>query len=449
MRNLRQQGTLLIIALLALGILTLLGIYFLTFNITESRISKSQKIAIQTYYLAEAGINEAIWKLKNDPQWSTDFTTIPACEDWEASFTRTPAMVSNGSYQVSIKNLSCGNGIIIATSTLDLPKGKAQRVVKTKVFKAESNPVSEYAIFTGGASENMYIKFTDPLDVYNGNLFSNNNINIKWSSKVNVNDDKKALANGNINISVSSELNATSSCAKNICESGCVASTECPPGQIGMPLIDFDSASSNSYLEKAKSSDCSLIRTDGKLNCVFTSQEFEKLMWDNYPQLSLPTSTVAYVTGDINIRAGQELKVSGVLVADRDINIGKDNCWNRPEPPFTRCGFCQLKVYRPGIPEDDEPAGILAKRKINGGNFLGFGTHALYAEGLIYASDEMKFSGALAPVEIHGGIAVRKLTFSSMWNNVNIYLEPDVIIDTFSESSYSPVITIDHWEEEY
>lgn len=435
-----EKGTLLILAVLVLGIMMLLGTYFLTFSLTEFRISESQKTATQTYYLAEAGINEAIWKLKNDPEWSNDFVTAPVCEDWATSFERN---LPSGSYKVSIKNSSCGNGVVTATSSV----GSAKRRVETSVFKAQANPVSDFNIFTGGPSENMSIKFTDPLNIYGGDIFCNNNLNIKWSSKVNIDSDKKALVHQNLNVSGGSVLNATS-CAKNLCETGCEVG-ECPPSQIGMPQIDFDSASTTSYFKKAENSDCSFIRTDGKTNCVFTPNEFEDLMWDNYPTLSLPSSTVSYVTGDVNIRAAQELTVRGVLAADRDINIGEDNCWNHPDPPFSRCGFCQLKIYRPGTPADNEPAGILAKRKINLGSFAGFGSHALYMEGLIYAGAELDFSGAQALTEIHGGIAARKLSFNSMWNRIDMYLDSDVVEDTFSETFYSPLITVNHWEEEY
>ncbi|MCK5044472.1 hypothetical protein KAR26_01975 [Candidatus Parcubacteria bacterium] len=438
-----EKGSLLLLAVLVLGVLMLLGIYFLTFSLTEFRISESQKVATQTYYLAEAGINEAIWKLKNDPIWSSNFITTPTCEDWEANFERDPALFPNGSYEVSIKNTSCGNGVITATSTID----SSQRRIEIKVFKAQDNPVSDFNLFTGGPSENMEIRFTDPLNIYDGDVFGNNNINLKQSSKVNLDGDRKAMAHNNLVVSANSDLNATS-CAKNICDSSCEVD-ECPPDKIGMPQIDFDSSTLSSYLERAKSSDCSFIRTDGKTNCVFTPAEFEDLMWDNYPVLSLPANITTYVTGDINIRAAQELTVNGVLAADRDINIGDDNCWNHSDPPFSRCGFCRLEVYRPGAPGDDKPSGILAKRKVNFGKFAGFGALAVYIEGLIYAGAELDFSRVQALIEIHGGIAARKLEFSSMWNGIDLYLDSDVIIDTFSEAFYSPVITVDHWEEEY
>lgn len=413
----------------------------------------SQGMATKAYYLAEGGIQEAIFKLKNDTSWKNAFETQPTpsdpnCSSWSIDpYKRTPALFQEGVYEITVENLGCAEAEITARAKIQLSSGRTvQRIVKTKVFKGIGSPISDFNIFTGGPSENINIKFTDPLNIHLGSLFSNNNIRIKYWSKVNV--DKKALAHGNINVSSNSELQATS-CAANICDSGCATTTECPPVQISMPPIDLDSDHPNSYLSQAKSSDCSSVRADGKTNCLFSSEEFEKLMWQNYPELSLPIGTVCYISGDINIRAGQELTVNGVLVADRDINIGEDYCWVRPESPFLRCGSSRVIVNRPGTPEENKPAGILVKRKIDAGGWLGLGLRALDITGLVYAGDEMRLSSVGAPIEIHGGIAVRKFTLSSLWNGVDIYLDSDVIVDTFGDPQYSPVITIDHWEEEY
>jgi len=440
----RKKGVILIVAFLTLGILLLLGVYFLSFTLTDSRISKSQVSATQTYYLAEAGVNEAIWKLKNDSIWKNNFETNP---DWESEVvTRDPALFPGGSYQFKVENFDNAYGEITSTAKLLLSEGKfAQRIVKTKVFKAQGSPLSDYNILAGGPSENIYISSTSPLNIHNGSIFANNNINIKYGSVVNV--DSKALAGNNINVSGNSQLNAAQGrCSKNYCTiENCTESPEqCPPASVSMPPIDFDSISPSSYLNLAKSSDCSLIRTDGKTNCVFTLQEFEDLMWSNQ-DLTLPSDTVTYITGDINIRADQILRVDGVLVADRDLNIGDDLCWTSKNPPYLRCGSSQLIITRPGTPEDDKPAGLLVKRKINSSEWVA----SLNITGLIYAGDEMKLISLGAAVEIHGGIAVRKFTLSSLWQGVNIYLDSDVVADTFKQPIYSPVITVEHWEESY
>ncbi len=446
--NRAKNGSVLIFTILLLATMLLLSSYFISFSLTGSRMSESQIYAAKSYYLAETGIQEAIFKLKNDDDWRNAFETMPTiddptCSSWSISpYKRNQALFENGSYEVGIENLGCAKAEITSTSTIIFSSGKiAQRVVKTKVFKAIGNPVSDFNIFTGGSSENIYIKSTDPLNIYNGSLFSNNNINIKYWSKVNV--DNKALAGNQINISSYSELNAIT-CSSDICEPGCATSTECPPAEVSMPPLDFDF-----YLQAAESSDCSFLRIDGKTNCLFTLEEFEKLMWQNYPELSLPEDVVTYIRGDINIRAGQILTVNGVLIAERDINMGEDYCWTSSEYPFLRCGSSRVMVNRPGLPEENKSAGILARRKITTGSWLGFEDKAMDIDGLIYAGDEIKISSVGAFIEIHGGIASRKFRLSSMWNGIDIYLDPDVIIDTFRDPEYSPVITIDHWEEEY
>ncbi len=451
--NKKEKGSVLILAVLILGVLLFVGSYLLSFAFTGSKMADSQAVATQTYYLAEAGIKEAVFKLKNDSVWKSAFETLPTVEDPDCSswsivpYTRDADLFENGGYSITVNNLGCAKAEIISQARIQTSGDKmAQRIVRVKVFKAIGSPVSDFAIFTGGASENLYIKFTDPLNIHNGNLFSNKSINIKYYSEVNV--DKKALSNGNILVSLNSQLNATS-CSDNMCDLGCEASADCPPEKISMPSLDFDSESGDSYLSSAQNDICSSVRIDGKTNCLFSSEEFELLMWQNYPQLSLPENVVVYVTGDINIRAGEELTVNGVLAGDRDINIGEDYCWGRSEYPYFRCGNAQLKVNRPGLPEDNFPSGILAKRKISGGGFLGLGVGSLNINGLVYAGDEIRISSAGSPIEIHGGIAARKFTLSSLWQGVDIYLDSDVIIDTFKNPSYSPIITIDHWEEEY
>lgn len=448
-----EKGGILIISILVLGLMLFLGAYFISFGLTGSKMAQSHKAATQTYYLAEAGVGETIFKLKTDPTWKSAFETQPTVEDPTCSFwsippyQRTGDLFENGSYTVTVTNLGCAKAELASVATIQLGEGKtSQRIVKAKVFKAIGNPVSDFNVFTGGSSENIEIKFTDPLNIHNGNIFSNSKIKLRYWSRVVV--DNKALAGNNILLSENSQLIATS-CAANMCDSGCATSTECPPEQVSMPPLDFDSDDPGSFLSRAKNSDCSLIRTDGKINCVFTPEEFEKLMWQNYPALSLPTSTITYVTGDVNIRASQQLTVNGVLVADRDFSLGEDFCWTRPDPPFLWCGSAQLTVKRPGSPEDNLSSGILAKRKINAGGWLGIGVKALDITGLIYAGDEMRLSAVAAPIEIHGGIAVRKFTLSSMWEGVDIHLDSDVIIDTFGSPTYSPMVVVDHWEEEY
>ncbi|NQU82752.1 MAG: hypothetical protein HQ539_02275 [Parcubacteria group bacterium] len=449
----KQKGVVLIITLASLGVMLFLGSYFLSFALTGSKISATQGIGIRAYYLAESGIDEALFKLQNDVVWKTAFETEPNpgdpnCSSWSITpYIRDPALIANGSYTITVTNLGCAQAEIESKANIQLPSGSvAQRVIKMKVFKAMGSPLSDFSVFLGGPAENFVVSFVNPLNIHDGSLFSNKAIRVKNLSVVNV--DNKALAGQNITVDWSSELNATS-CASNICNVTCDAISDCPPATVGMPPIDFDSGGSESYIYIAQNDDCSSVRTDGKTNCVFTPAEFEQVMWDNYPALSLPSTVVVYVTGDINLRAGQDLTVNGTLLADRDINLGKDLCWTKSEPPYVRCGTSRIHVVRPGAPADNLPSGILASRKFNTGIWLGIDGEGLHIEGLVYSGDEMRFSSIGASVEIHGAIAGRKVSFSSMWAGVDIYLEPNVVMDTFKDAEYSPLITIEHWEEEY
>jgi hypothetical protein len=448
--NNEKEGVILIFAILILSIILFTSIYFLSFSLTGSKISLSQANATKAYYLAEAGVEEAIFKLKNNTSWKNAFETQPTIEDPNCSswsipdYERDPALIDQGSYKISIENLGCARAKITSISMIMVGDKKiAQRVIKTEVFKPinTDNDISDFGIFTGGSSENLTISSADSFNIHNGSIFSNNKIKLQFSSNVNV--DKKALANNKIDISTSpneSYLNASSTCSNNICEGDC--SEGCPPNEISMPILDF-----GLYLQASKNNDCSLVRTDGETNCYFSSSEkFEKMLWDNYPDIIL--NGVIYVNGDINIRAGQDMVVNGTLVSgeNKNINIGEENAWFRPEWPYARYGYCDIKIYRP---DENSPSGILAQKKINIGGWLGTGLASLYIEGLVYSGYEMKVSSINAAMEIHGGIATSKFTLSSMWNGFDIYLDPDIIIDTFGSSGYAPVISINHWEEEY
>ncbi len=157
--NYQQKGVILLITFLTLSILFVLGSYLLVFTVTDRKISGSQESGTNTYYLAEAGINDAVWKLKNDnitsdgdEAWEDDFidpnkNPYPDGSYWQATFSRT---IGVDSYQTTIKNTSQGRGEIISTATSPIPGGgTSRRVVKTTVFKALASPVQNNSVSTG------------------------------------------------------------------------------------------------------------------------------------------------------------------------------------------------------------------------------------------------------------------------------------------------------------
>lgn len=498
-KSLLQKGTVLVIAFVIMGVLLILGVYFLSFSLTESKISQSQTKSIQTYYLAEAGINKAIWKLKNDDEataidgdvpWATCFVTTTAecgdCLGWSATFsTSTDGLVPNSSVTVAIKNSTstCARGRITATSTLTLPGGKtAQRVIETMVFKSLDSPTQDAAVFSGGTSENVDVD-NSKIKVY-GNLFCNHNLDIDDDSIVEIyrsaatSTDGKALTVGNL---LGSDEIATSvaKCAKNMCEttSTCACTnpdefqecttSQCRPQPISTPIVDFDSPTSTSFKERASSTeaagDCQVFckkegqaTTTCSTECLFEDpDDFEDLLWQVREGgiLTLGTTatpTITYVTGPIDLKGGRHLVVNGALVADGTINIGESYKWTRGDQKDE--GNSQLTINRPTA---TTTSGLLTKAKINFGQYSSLTPTTI--TGVICANDEIRLVSLPESFTVTGGIIGRKLAFTSVLQWFTFVLDNEVIryglgykIDNqIITPAYSPIVTVEHWEETY
>ncbi|MDP1538831.1 MAG: hypothetical protein Q8M00_02250, partial [bacterium] len=350
------------------------------------------------------------------------------------------------------------------TSTINIANGKtSQRVVKTKVFKAIGSLTSDSPFFSGGTSENIDIS-ASIVNLYDGNLFSNNNANISQWSKVSLFDDLgtektegKALSVRNLIISWNSTLNATATCAKNVCQGNCVEEG-CPPSSISMPMVDFDSEDANSYKSKALSAQnagqcrvlCNGVECDTK--CIFTSKEFSDLLWQvGLSGILTLNNKITYVTGLVELKGGRSLVINGTLVADRTVNVGEDNCWTNKGQKH--CGFDQITVSDQGV---GIPSGILTKAKINFGPYSAF--QNINITGLVYANDEIRLTSLPWAFNLMGGLLGRKISVTSAWAAININLNNQIIVEGIwaglrppggEKPPYSPVVTIEHWEETY
>ena len=475
----KEKGVIIIITFLTMGILMILGTYFLSLALAESKISKIQKAATESYYLTEAGINEAIWKLENDEistdgdaPWEICFTTsssgvgCPNCDTWSNDFSRNYS--PNSTTTVSIKNSECARGEIMATSSVTFSSGKtAQRVIKVKVLKALGSLTENSPVFSGSPSGEITI-ISSKLNINDGNIFSNNNINIKNWSIVNVYNNEgtpdqegKALVVNNLNKDINSLLYASGTCSSEECSGDCDPIEDCPPDSIGMPAVDFDSGSSYSYKNKAfqaqTEGQCSVKDSGGTLlssDCIFTETEFENFLWQVGEGGTLVlehksngnATSVYYVEGGVDLRGGRRLEINGILIADGTINIGERFGWGGDE------GFSYITIIDPGI---GIPSGLLTKAKMNFGLFSSF--QDINITGLLYSQDEMRLTGIPNSFELVGGTIARKFSLTSGFSPLNLYLDNAVIREGIWGGSsppsgglpYSPVITVEHWEESY
>lgn len=405
----KPNGFVLVTSLFIMLLLLSLAIYVATFTLTELKISQSQASSVQTYYLAEAGIAEAIWKIKNDPNWKNGFE---GSADWSVDYTRNNALYPNGSYRIQINNTATAKGDIVVTAYLNLGNNSvAQRVVKTSVYKA----MGISAIGQNGEYADGNIDMSGSvLKVNNGGFFSNNNVIINFWSVIDASGDVGAV--GNINVNQSSHIVASSTHAHNYPPA---------PDPIPMPAISFDNAGDpESYKARA--------------NQTYTEKQFSDLLWANRGKTTT-LNGITYVTGDASIKGDTDLIINGTLVADGNIKLGENTllcCWG------ISCDRSNVTVNRVN---STTPSGLLSKGSVNFELCLG----SFVASGLIYANDKINILSLPNRLDVIGGLVARKLTLTSLWQGVNITYDNSIVSYTLGDPNFSPIVTVEHWEEEY
>ncbi len=397
-----KSGFVLIASLVIMALLLLLSVYLINFTLAEYKIANSQVKATQTYYLAESGIAEAIYKLKNDPTWQTNFETNP---NWSTTYTRNPAIYPNGYYQIDITNTGLASAEINVTAWLETNGNTTKRQVKAYVYKSlGANPVGDNAEFSDGdidISGSVY-------NVYGGSVFSIGDVIVDFFSTLNV--DNAVRATGEVDEHWTSTINA--------------ATIEEGVEPISMPAVSFDNLDDpESYINRADQ--------------IYTESQFEDLLWDNRDGLTL--NGITYVTGDIDIKGPIDLTVNGVLVAEDDIEVGKNTffcCWG------IRCGQSDIII---NSQSSTTPSGLLAKGKIDFELCL----DDFEVEGLVYAADQINVLSLPGTFEVLGGIISRQLNIISIWQGLNLIFDSNLVAQTLGNPTYSPIVIVDHWEEEY
>ncbi len=406
-----QKGSALIVVILLMGVLLSLSLYYLSISLTEKRIADSHFKGVRTYHLAEAGIEEMIWRLKNNETYKNNFESDPA---WSASFTRNqPFGSDSGSYEVSIQNTGLAQGDIVSTSTIPTITGNlSQRVVKTKVYKAvsSSTDITDIGILGGN---DIDIVLSD-VNVSTSSIQANNDINVSgFGTDVVVDYDVRAV--NDFNKSFYADVTA----GGQILDSGDFPA----PQEIEMPSVSFDDPGDPDSLKS-------------RADIIYTEEEFEDLL-DNSDGGSLVLDNdITYVQGDVIFDKDTDVTINGLLVADGDMVLGEP-CWL-----LFCCGdHTNLTVNH----EEGEPSGLIA----NGDITFDFCLRSSDLDGVIYATKDFTFTDFSEQVNINGGIFGREVGVFSVWQDLNIVYNYDYVNDSLKSTEFSPVVTVEHWEEEY
>ncbi len=394
-----KSGVVLIATLLVTILLATLAAFFIGSMLAEFRIATSNRSGITSFYVAESGLEEAIFKVKNDASIRS------ALENGTLDYTleRDPYLLLGSSYSVTMQSLAPGEAEIVSTGKFQKGAISAQRVVKTKIVKA-TNPDPDWDSALYGSREIDI--FASAPDI-TGDLYAVNDIDIWGFSDVDITGN--IYAGNNINVWFLSSLDITGEKrAQNYPP---------PPGPIEMPIIDFDSGSPDSLISLADQ--------------IYTQQQFKNLLSSN-PSLTL--DGITYVTGNINLKQTQ-LTVNGALVADGSINVGMTfPGWGNPNPTLT--------VTHP----EDELSGLFVKSKIK------MGVHArdISIDGLMYCLDEFRTFSFANNLYINGGIIAGQVNLRNLFSSITFNYDSSrifPILDLGNEES--PAIQIEHWEETY
>lgn len=398
-KNSKQDGFILITTILVMSLMLVTSIYVVNFTITEMKISNSQSVASKTYYLAEAGVNELIWKIQNNAATGEAFLdgTLNSSND----IIRNGVFGdSNASYQVSAINTVPAEAWIIATSTYQIAGKTSRRVVKYYISQATGDGTNwDYTIFAGGkgAQQNGNFTFTGSglvLTSNGGRLHANQNLKVQGAEIV-INDGILSSSNNILTISGGQiTLNNSTQSA--------------PTTTVDVLPIDFDSTNPTSWKNRATT--------------IYTKTQFKNLANDTI------LNGIIYVTGDAEI-TGKNITINGVLVSSGEIEITNSgqNILVNADPTYG--------------------GGLLAKEDVSmttsGGTVM--------VDGLIYAGDDLEIISSGTNFTINGGMAGFDATVTASGGAITLNYAPEnfeAVIDPINNAE-PPVIQIDHWEEQY
>lgn len=178
-----NKGSLLIISYLVIFVLLALGAAFIAMSVNESRIAERQRRTTMTFHIAEAGIERALYDLRQD---FVNDASIPGWADGNINgFAIGPDMVNfysigygstslnGGSYAVQLKNVSGISDAVWIRSTGTL--GDVQQTIEVYARIIDISPWNN-AIFAGagaaGAMVNGNVDVSGSVHVLGTNLQS-------------------------------------------------------------------------------------------------------------------------------------------------------------------------------------------------------------------------------------------------------------------------------------
>lgn len=404
LKNHQKRGFALITTLVLLSVVFIAVSGLLAITKTELRISRSQKESVQAYYVAEAGIQNAIWQIQHDDELSDDLDAGTLNHSW----TSQNQLLNLRNISVTAQSIEPSRAEIVSTGDVNEDQFPAKRVVKMKIFRGLSSTASvlgNYSLYSAGATnvQNSTVNISGA-DLYSGGnqVYANSTVNASTNS----------LASIGEYINTNSTVDADNIFASNYPPA---------PSSIVQPGVDM-----NDLRNRA--------------NATYTLPQFKNLIKGG-GNIDLP-GPITFINGALNISPSHlnanvlsvTITVHGLLVGNSNINISTSD---------TVGG--KAKTINLIILDDaggDLPSGMVSRT-----HTLLKGKGTIDIDGVVYAGNTITFSNT-QNMSVEGGVVGSSLTISSS-TNLTLNGDPDRIGELLGVVTTPSVIEIDHWEEEY
>jgi len=408
----QKNGYTLLIVLIVMSILLTTAYFFSEGLFTDLVIARNNKGASAAFSLAEAGVQEAIYRIQYDEIPGGAKEKFMNSVDGLTSFNHDPALIANGSYSVSIQNNAKRSAVVTAVGYYQIGLGRtAQRQVKVSVAQAPLLPSDfDAGIFTTGKAgeSNADVDiWSATVNLFAGSLLSNRDVNLKFGSTTQIESTvetgDKVTVPGGSTLKCNCSISGAPACATS---PSCVPAEDVTERTI--PSIDF-----NAWKQKAI----------GESHYYATQQQFKNAVLPAGAETNLTGNY--YIDGSLDIDHDRILHLNGVLAAAGSIDITPGQLTLNPSTA-------------------DQASGVFTQRDFIVGTSGNIG-----GTGLIYAADRVQIDTSIThQVDFIGGFISRRTWFTG-FRVINITFDKIIVSNSLINPTETPIIEINHWEEEY
>ncbi len=370
----------------------------ITISTLESKIANSQREGITAYYVAEAGVEDALWRLSTN---QSNYSTQLQNNTLNTSYSSVPNVPESGqNFIVTLESdtiLGDGYGIINVTGYSNNGTFTSQRRIQAKVFQGSAASAMGTNAYMAGGSMSFTNNLTNFI-VRGGDVYANAGYVVNGNS-------------GLVDLGTSNFYTRGGSTPCDGVTVICGAVVTSAPAQT-MPGFDFSKVNSGNPYNIA-------VANGGY---YASGAEFE----DDYKNNSFPNSPVLWVDGDVSFSGGTfnntSATYSGMIVIAGTFNLSKNTT--------------HLTILDPGTGR----AGLFIRDNFN--------TNAgmLDIEGVLYVAGAFSNNNG-EQWNITGGLVVVGTSNLNTGVRMNLIFDPNRILAL--SGGLPSVVQIRHWEEEY